>query len=71
MSKPILVIDNYDSFTYNLVHLLQELNRSYVVVRNDKFELADVDQYDKIYYRRGPVFRKKPDCCWMLSVPMP
>lgn len=54
MSKPILVIDNYDSFTYNLVHLLQELNRSYVVVRNDKFELADVDQYEKILLSPGP-----------------
>ncbi|MCT1524833.1 anthranilate synthase component II [Sphingobacterium hotanense] len=54
MSKPVLVIDNYDSFTYNLVHLLQELNTAYVVVRNDKFELADVEQYDKILLSPGP-----------------
>ncbi|GGE30883.1 MULTISPECIES: anthranilate synthase component II [Sphingobacterium] len=54
MSKPILVIDNYDSFTYNLVHLLQELKESYVVVRNDKFNLEDVDKYDKILLSPGP-----------------
>ena len=54
MSKPILVIDNYDSFTYNLVHLLQELKESYVVVRNDKFNLEDVDKYGKILLSPGP-----------------
>ena len=54
MSKPILVIDNYDSFTYNLVHLLQELDQSYVVVRNDKFRLQDVAPYDKILLSPGP-----------------
>ncbi|MCA5004338.1 anthranilate synthase component II [Sphingobacterium bovistauri] len=50
----ILVIDNYDSFTYNLVHLLQELNQEYEVVRNDKFELAYVEQFDKILLSPGP-----------------
>lgn len=50
----ILVIDNYDSFTYNLVHLLQELNQDYEVVRNDKFELSYVDQFDKILLSPGP-----------------
>lgn len=54
MSKPILVIDNYDSFTYNLVHLLQELKEDYVVVRNDKFNLDDVEEYDKILLSPGP-----------------
>ncbi len=54
MSKPVLVIDNYDSFTYNLVHLLQELNTPYVVVRNDKFNLEEVEQYDKILLSPGP-----------------
>lgn len=50
----ILVIDNYDSFTYNLVHLLQELGESYEVVRNDKFELSYVDQFDYILLSPGP-----------------
>lgn len=54
MSKPILVIDNYDSFTYNLVHLLQELKEDYVVVRNDKFNLDDVEKYDRILLSPGP-----------------
>ncbi|MDR0270481.1 anthranilate synthase component II [Paenibacillus sp.] len=55
MSKnKILVIDNYDSFTYNLVHLLQELGESYEVVRNDKFELSYVDQFDYILLSPGP-----------------
>lgn len=54
MNKPILVIDNYDSFTYNLVHLLQELNASYEVVRNDKFDINEVEKYDKILLSPGP-----------------
>ena len=35
----IVIIDNYDSFTYNLSHLLKELGADVTVVRNDKFEL--------------------------------
>lgn len=53
-SKKILVIDNYDSFTYNLVHLLQELGQQYEVIRNDKFNLEDVDQYSDILLSPGP-----------------
>lgn len=52
--KKVLVIDNYDSFTYNLVHLVNELDREVVVWRNDKFDLADVDQFDKIILSPGP-----------------
>lgn len=54
MKKNILVIDNYDSFTYNLVHLLNELGEEPVVLRNDKFTLEDVAQYDKILLSPGP-----------------
>ena len=54
MKNKILVIDNYDSFTYNLVHLLQELNEAYEVLRNDKFDLAYVDQFEKILLSPGP-----------------
>jgi anthranilate synthase component 2 len=53
-AKPILVIDNYDSFTYNLVHLINELGYQAVVWRNDKFALADVAAYDKILLSPGP-----------------
>jgi anthranilate synthase component 2 len=52
--KPILVIDNYDSFTYNLVHLINELGYEAVVWRNDKFALEDIMQYDKILLSPGP-----------------
>lgn len=53
-NEKILVIDNYDSFTYNLVHLLQELNQKYTVLRNDKFELEEIEEYDKILLSPGP-----------------
>lgn len=49
----IVIIDNYDSFTYNLSHLLKELGAEVVVVRNDKFELKDLEQYDKIVLSPG------------------
>ena len=50
----IVIIDNYDSFTYNLSHLLKELGAEVEVVRNDKFELKDLEQYDKIVRSPGP-----------------
>ncbi|MBC7745853.1 MAG: aminodeoxychorismate/anthranilate synthase component II [Flavobacterium sp.] len=52
--KRILVIDNYDSFTFNLVHLLNEVGYNATVWRNDKFELADVEPFDKILLSPGP-----------------
>lgn len=55
MNKQILVIDNYDSFTYNLVQILEELNDGHVtVVRNDKFDMQEVDKYDYIVLSPGP-----------------
>jgi len=54
MKPNILIIDNYDSFTYNLVHLVNELGLECTVWRNDKFELADVDAFDKIILSPGP-----------------
>jgi len=54
MNNRILVIDNYDSFTYNLVHLLQELGQEYDVVRNDKFDLEDIESYGRILLSPGP-----------------
>jgi anthranilate synthase component 2 len=50
----ILVIDNYDSFTFNLVHLLNETGHEATVWRNDKFKLEDVDNFDKILLSPGP-----------------
>lgn len=53
-NKQILVIDNYDSFTYNLVHYLQDLDCEVVVKRNDKITLDAVDQFHKILLSPGP-----------------
>lgn len=53
-NNKIVVIDNYDSFTYNLVHLLQELGQEYAVWRNDKFKLEDIEEFDKILLSPGP-----------------
>ena len=53
-NKNILIIDNYDSFTYNLVHLVNELGLQCEVWRNDKFDIAAVDAFDKIILSPGP-----------------
>lgn len=53
-SPKIVVIDNYDSFTYNLVHLLHECGQEAVVWRNDKFELEDLEEFDHILLSPGP-----------------
>ena len=50
----IVIIDNYDSFTCNLSHLVKELGAEVDVVRNDQFELADLEQYSKIILSPGP-----------------
>ena len=50
----VLVIDNYDSFTYNLVHYLEDLDCDVTVVRNDKLTLEDVEPFDKIVLSPGP-----------------
>ncbi|MDO5570080.1 MAG: aminodeoxychorismate/anthranilate synthase component II [Bacteroidales bacterium] len=51
----ILMLDNYDSFTYNIVHIIKELGYLDVdVVRNDKITLEEVEKYDKIVLSPGP-----------------
>jgi anthranilate synthase component II len=50
----IVVIDNYDSFTYNLVHLIRENGYAVNIYRNDKISLEDVGRYDKILLSPGP-----------------
>ncbi|WP_300436673.1 aminodeoxychorismate/anthranilate synthase component II [Christiangramia sp.] len=52
--KKILVIDNYDSFVYNLVHYLEELDCQVTVKRNDQLHIDDVEEYDKILLSPGP-----------------
>ena len=50
----ILLLDNYDSFTYNLLHILKELNADVEVHRNDKITLDEVERFDKILLSPGP-----------------
>lgn len=52
--KEILVIDNYDSFTYNLVHYLEDLECNVTVFRNDQFDIETIDHFDKILLSPGP-----------------
>ncbi len=50
----VFVIDNYDSFTYNLVHYLKEFGAEVKVCRNDKFEMDDLLKYNKVLLSPGP-----------------
>ncbi len=50
----IVIIDNYDSFTYNLSHLVKALGADVTVYRNDQFKLSDLQQFDKIILSPGP-----------------
>lgn len=50
----IAVIDNYDSFTYNLVHYLEAPGNELTVVRNDEIDIKDLALYDKIVLSPGP-----------------
>ncbi len=52
--KKIVVIDNYDSFTYNLVHYLEDLNCEVTVFRNDEFYIDELKNFDKILLSPGP-----------------
>ena len=52
--KKIVIIDNYDSFTYNLVHYLEELDCEVIVLRNDEFELEELKSFDDIILSPGP-----------------
>lgn len=51
----VLVLDNYDSFTYNLVQIIERvLNQKIDVIRNDQITLEEIDKYDKIILSPGP-----------------
>lgn len=50
----VLVIDNYDSFVFNLVHYLEELGCEVLVKRNDEITLDEVEAYHKILLSPGP-----------------
>lgn len=52
--KKIVIIDNYDSFTYNLSHLVKELGAEVTVYRNDQFRMQQLQDFDKIILSPGP-----------------
>lgn len=55
----IVIIDNYDSFTYNLSHQLKALGAQVDVVRNDAFQMSRLEPYDKIVLSPGPGIPKE------------
>ena len=56
----IIIIDNYDSFTYNLVHMVEKITGELPdVFRNDEIELEDIKQYDLIMLSPGPGIPKE------------
>ncbi len=55
MMMRLLVLDNYDSFTYNLVHLIDKIAKVDIdVFRNDKISVAKIAEYDKVVLSPGP-----------------
>lgn len=55
MPQKILMLDNYDSFTYNLVQMIEEIVAHPIdIFRNDEISLAEIDKYDKIILSPGP-----------------
>ena len=54
MATKILVVDNYDSFVYNLVQYLAQLGAECTVVRNDEVEASEASKYDGVLISPGP-----------------
>ncbi|MBU8893543.1 MAG: aminodeoxychorismate/anthranilate synthase component II [Bacteroidales bacterium] len=50
----IFILDNYDSFTYNLVHIIEQFASEVVVKRNDEFDISEINEFDKIVFSPGP-----------------
>ncbi len=50
----LLIVDNYDSFTYNLVHYFEELDCFVDVVKNDELDFKTISKYDAIVLSPGP-----------------
>ena len=59
----ILVVDNYDSFVYNLVQYLQQLQAETIVLRNDEVTPDDVSQYDGVLLSPGPGTPEEAGAC--------
>lgn len=55
----VALIDNYDSFTYNLYHLLRQFDIDITVFRNDTFQMNELESFDKILLSPGPGIPKE------------
>ena len=61
----VVIIDNYDSFTYNRAHLVKELGADVMVFRNDQFQLPELERFDKIILSPGPdVYKRQTHTCY-------
>ena len=50
----LIVIDNYDSFTYNLVHYFEDLGCDVTVKRNDEVEMSEIEKFEYLVLSPGP-----------------
>jgi anthranilate synthase component II len=50
----VLLIDNYDSFTYNIVHYAESMVDEVIVWRNDNIKMDEIERFDKIILSPGP-----------------
>lgn len=56
----LLILDNYDSFTYNLLQMVEDiLGKEVSVIKNDEIELKDLEQFDRIILSPGPGIPKE------------
>ena len=63
MSARVLVVDNYDSFVYNLVQYLAQLGAECTVLRNDQVDLSDAQRFDGILLSPGPGIPEDAGVC--------
>ncbi len=66
MSARVLVVDNYDSFVYNLVQYLAQLDATCTVLRNDEIDLGAAADYDGILLSPGPGIPEEAGVCVQL-----
>ena len=50
----VLLVDNYDSFTYNLAHYIEQFAADIIIKRTDAINLDDIELFDKIVFSPGP-----------------
>ena len=60
----VVIIDNYDSFTFNLAHLVKELGADVTVLRNDQFQLPELERFDKIILSPLSASMQAASRCW-------